>query len=346
MPPRRSARLQALKDIPSFQDEIVPVSKLSNIVSVHQKRPRRPPASVSQSSQESSEEGDGEEASAASGAGRRRRRTTSPISGDVKGTFDARLDCLSRPRETSLRRSNSGLRYIMGIDEAGRGPLAGPVVAAAAIVPSDIPGIVDSKKITNEDERERLYEQIVSSPGVRWAVAVVDATTIDQINILQATLLGMRTAAAAVLDQDPEHRVAAPCVTIQGCYVVCGLVNERMELDKNQVFALVDGNRLPKEMPCLAECIVKGDSKEYSIAAASILAKVTRDRLMHAYSQLYPEYNLAQHKGYPTASHMAAIARHGACAIHRRTFAPLKHMTLDECGRVVSPSSGNAGDET
>jgi ribonuclease HII len=230
----------------------------------------------------------------------------------------------------------------MGIDEAGRGPLAGPVVAAAAIVPTDLPGVVDSKQITDEEDRERAYAAIVESPGARWAVAVVDASTIDEINILQATLLGMRMAAIALFSDDAVGHpiVAAPCVSIPGCYVARGFTDhqgrprtERFEgsrLIPDQVYALVDGNRLPQQMPCRAEPVVKGDSKEYSIAAASILAKVTRDRLMRGFSDLYPAYELAQHKGYPTAAHVAAIRLHGACPIHRRSFAPLKHMDLDE----------------
>jgi ribonuclease HII len=222
----------------------------------------------------------------------------------------------------------------MGIDEAGRGPLAGPVVAAAAIVPTDLPGIVDSKQITCEEEREKLYESIVSSRDVNWAVAVIPPNKIDEINILQASLLGMRMAAEAVLAKEPKDRVLTPCTTLKGCYIACGPC-DRTDLNASEAFALVDGNRLPKDMPCRAESIVKGDSKEYSIAAASILAKVTRDRLMHAYSTLFPQYNLCQHKGYPTAAHIAAIRKFGACVIHRRSFAPLKPMDLDEQGRIV-----------
>ncbi|EEC48908.1 predicted protein, partial [Phaeodactylum tricornutum CCAP 1055/1] len=189
-------------------------------------------------------------------------------------------------------------QYVIGVDEAGRGPLAGPVVAAAAVVPIDIVGIADSKTLTRESVREELYEKIVSSDNVRWAVAVIDSARIDEVNILQATLQGMRLAASAV----------------------AGI----SEVPDNAFYALLDGNRLPKKMAMRVETMVKGDSREYSIAAASILAKVTRDRLMHGYDKLYPEYNLAQHKGYPTAAHMDAVRKYGASPIHRRTFAPLK----------------------
>ncbi|EED92664.1 predicted protein, partial [Thalassiosira pseudonana CCMP1335] len=183
---------------------------------------------------------------------------------------------------------------VVGVDEAGRGPLAGPVVAAAAIVPTNIEGVIDSKKITKEEDRERLYEELVSSPGIRYAVAIVSAQRIDEINILQATLEGMRMAVQGVMDMDSYY------------------------------FALIDGNKIPKDMPCSSESITKGDGREYSIGAASIIAKVTRDRLMHEYDAKYPEYNLKQHKGYPTVAHMSAVRKHGASLIHRRTFAPLK----------------------
>ena len=248
----------------------------------------------------------------------------------------------------------------MGIDEAGRGPLAGPVVAAAAIIPTNIPGITDSKKITKEEERERLYEQIIASADAQWAICVVDAPRIDEINILQATLQAMRMAACGIISTPPlfkegGERAEEASVQVKGCYIVCGQNDSRGEtiafdndgetkiisdlqdpLVTSNYYALIDGNRLPKEMPCEAETMVKGDSREYSIAAASILAKVTRDRLMHEYDSLYPQYELARHKGYPTAVHMKKVHEFGASPIHRRTFAPLKHMTLDEDGNVLS----------
>jgi ribonuclease HII len=256
---------------------------------------------------------------------------------------------LPRTFESKLMNEITSLRFVMGIDEAGRGPLAGPVVAAAAIVPVNIAGIVDSKKITKEASREQLYDEIVSSPGVRWAAAVVDAPRIDEINILQATLMAMRMAAAAVMAEEPKDRIDAACVSKVGCYVVCGQMNmserfdfateRRQALGSDSVYALIDGNRLPKDMPCQAEYIVKGDSKEYAIAAASIIAKVTRDRLMNAYDKLYPAFGLQQHKGYPTANHMAAVRKFGASPIHRRTFAPLKHMQFDDDGKVAHDNS-------
>jgi ribonuclease HII len=292
---------------------------------------------------------------------------------------------------------------VFGVDEAGRGPLCGPVVAAAAYMPvgMDIPGIVDSKKITKEEERERLYDCIVNNNdnnndnggGVRWAVAIIDAARIDEINILQATMEGMRLACEALVtktgihapsQQDNKNRVMVASAQEKGCYVVysgsitgtggtstdadAGLADANKE-DSTAVTiisdnptndgegeiittteppctstthtstycALVDGNRCPTSMPdnCASESIIKGDSKEYCIAAASILAKVTRDRLMREYDTLYPAYNLAQHKGYPTKAHIQAVMTHGASPQHRRTFAPLKHMTFDQNGKQV-----------
>lgn len=251
---------------------------------------------------------------------------------------------LPRTREIALKQE--GFSFVMGIDEAGRGPLCGPVVVGAAMVPANIEGITDSKKITKESQRDVLYDRILQSPNIRWAVAVMDATKIDQINILQATLEGMRLCAQAVLSgkvvEEEYTKQSFASIEHTGCYIVCGATNAEgnpieilNSMTKKKAYALIDGNRLPKDMPCEAETIVKGDSREYSIAAASILAKVTRDRLMHGYDELYPEYDLKQNKGYPTAFHMKAVKQHGATIIHRRTFAPLKHMRFDTNGEVV-----------
>jgi ribonuclease HII len=241
---------------------------------------------------------------------------------------------LPRFRETQVLQDEQrtpAIQFVIGIDEAGRGPLAGPVVAAAIYLPTCIPGIIDSKKIINEDTREDLYETIVNSPSVVWAVAVVDAAMIDQINILQATLLGMRVAAAATIQNEPfELPVQDVASTAhKGCYIIRS--QQQLPVTSAQhVHALIDGNRLPADMEfCSKECLVKGDGREYAIAAASILAKVTRDRLMREYSQQYPDYMLEQHKGYGTVAHMRAITEHGATPIHRMTFAPMKHMKID-----------------
>lgn len=313
---RRSRRLQALHSSDSSQEEDgAAATQCSAKTQVSSQKPQK----------------------------KRRKKQDNQMAAN-KITDDA-VDCLPRTLEIKLLAEISSLQFVMGIDEAGRGPLAGPVVAAAAIVPRDIAGIVDSKKVKHEETRERLYEEIVASPNVRWAAAIVDASKIDEINILQATLLAMRMAATAVMVKEPDDRVIEACVSQEGCYVVCGqrsltdtidfASGKRNELGAECVYALVDGNRLPKEMPCEAEFLIKGDSKEYSIAAASIIAKVTRDRLMNAYDELYPAFGLKRHKGYPTAKHMAAVREHGASPIHRRTFAPLKHMVFDKTWKVV-----------
>ena len=150
----------------------------------------------------------------------------------------------------------------------------------------------------------------------------------------------MSAAAAALIsgssvrDVDDEviPKISIPTIEQKGCYVVTNAV---AELPAENYFALIDGNRIPTDMPCKSKAIVKGDSKEYAIAAASILAKVTRDRLMRDYHELWPHYGLQQHKGYPTAAHMQAVNAHGATPIHRRTFRPLKDMTFDEDGKVI-----------
>lgn len=177
--------------------------------------------------------------------------------------------------------------YICGIDEAGRGPLAGPVVAGAVILPKDcqILYLNDSKKLS-EKKRELLYEEI-REKAVSWGVGIVSPGRIDEINILQATYEAMRDAVSQ-LSPAPEI-LLNDAVTIPG----------------------IDLMQIP---------IVKGDAKSVSIAAASIMAKVTRDRMMVEYDALYPEYGFAKHKGYGTAVHIQAIKEHGPCPIHRSTF--------------------------
>ncbi len=188
---------------------------------------------------------------------------------------------------------------VAGVDEAGRGPLAGPVVAAAAILPphwadSGLPaglaGLNDSKQLT-ETQRETYFEFLTHCGEVEFAIAQVNAAVVDEINILQATHRAMNDALAQ-LQPLPPH-------------------------------ALVDGR--PVKTLCVPQtAIVKGDARSYSIAAASVLAKVTRDRRMLEYHAQFPEYGFAGHKGYGTVKHLAAIEKHGPCPIHRKSFAPLK----------------------
>ena len=192
-----------------------------------------------------------------------------------------------------------GCACIAGVDEAGRGPLAGPVVAAAVIFPNDwilaglphaLRGLNDSKQLT-AGEREKFFICLTSDPSVRYAIAASDSTVIDEINILQATFRAMNESIAQ-LQPAPAH-------------------------------VLVDGNMISSprwpQTP-----VVEGDAKSYSIAAASVLAKVTRDRLMVEHDRRWPEYGFAGHKGYGTKEHLAALKVHGPCPLHRRSFAPLK----------------------
>jgi ribonuclease HII len=184
---------------------------------------------------------------------------------------------------------NQGHTIICGIDEAGRGPWAGPVVASAVILdPKNIPqGLNDSKKL-NEAKREFLFDPIMQSSHV--GIGIVSAAEIDEINILQATFLAMQRAFS--------------------------------QLEITPHLALIDGNKSPK-LNCKIQTIISGDAKSLSIAAASIIAKVTRDRIMHQHDQTYPHYGFARHKGYGTASHSAALAIHGPCAEHRKSFKPI-----------------------
>lgn len=185
----------------------------------------------------------------------------------------------------------SGALRIAGVDEAGRGPLAGPVVVAAVILDPARPiaGLADSKQLSAK-RREHL-EPLILANALAYAVIEVDAQTIDRINILQATLHGMRMALDA-LALAPE-------------------------------LALIDGNRLPRDLRCPAQAIVGGDATVAAISAASILAKVHRDRCMRAFDGMHPGYGFATHMGYPTPMHLASLRELGPCAIHRRSFAPV-----------------------
>ena len=183
---------------------------------------------------------------------------------------------------------NSGFSCICGVDEAGRGPLAGPVCAAAVILPEGavIEELDDSKKLT-EKKREKLYD-IIKETAVAYSVAYGTLEEIETVNILEATYLAMNRA-------------------IEG-------------LNVKPDFALIDGNRVPRGIKIPCETIVKGDSKSMSVAAASVLAKVTRDRLMLEYDKKYPGYNFKKHKGYGTKEHTELIKQYGPCEIHRLSF--------------------------
>lgn len=192
-----------------------------------------------------------------------------------------------------------GCSRVAGADEAGRGPLAGPVVASVVCLPAEwiqkglprkLQGLNDSKQLT-EKEREKFFDFLMSSPLVEKAIAVVAVEVIDSINILRASLRAMEEALMQ-LTPIPDH-------------------------------ALVDGPHI-FSVKCPQTALIDGDAKSFSIAAASVLAKVTRDRLMAEYHEQFPQYGFREHKGYSTPQHLAALARFGPCALHRRSFAPCR----------------------
>ncbi len=184
-----------------------------------------------------------------------------------------------------------GFSCIAGIDEAGRGALAGPVVAAAAILPEKFKHkrLNDSKQLLPE-RREAIYQELVENPAIAWAIGIIDAEEIDRINILRATHRAMHAALAA-LNAQPDH-------------------------------ALIDG-RPVSPFPLPQTAVIDGDCYSLSIAAASVIAKVTRDRMMREFCARYPEYCFSQHKGYGTELHVAKLHAHGPCPIHRRSFEPV-----------------------
>ena len=198
------------------------------------------------------------------------------------------LERLTNLKQIEEEMHNQGINYICGIDEAGRGPLAGPVVVAAAIMPRDsmIEGVNDSKKLS-EKKREALYE-LITNEAIAWGVGIIDQKEIDRINILNATKEGLTTAVKS-LQIKPDR-------------IIVDALNG------------IDTLGIPYTS------IIKGDAKCYSIAAASIIAKVTRDRIMRQWDEIYPMYGFERHKGYGTAAHIAAIKEYGLCPLHRLSF--------------------------
>lgn len=198
------------------------------------------------------------------------------------------LERLTQLKEIEQKLYQKGIQTICGIDEAGRGPLAGPVVIAGVIMSADsmIEGVNDSKKVS-EKKRERLYDEIIQE-AISYSVAIIGHDVIDEINILQATKKGLTQV-------------------VEGLAIKPDLI-------------LVDALQHINTKGIPYESIIKGDAKCYSIAAASILAKVTRDRIMREWDDVYPQYGFIAHKGYGTAKHIAAIREYGLCPIHRRSF--------------------------
>lgn len=207
---------------------------------------------------------------------------------------ESELFRLQKMSNCEKRLKSEGFSRIAGVDEAGRGPLAGPVVAAACIIPDGVffESLNDSK-LLNADQRNTLFEQITTCPNLIYGIGIIDIKTIDRINILQATFAAMRKAVEEL--------------SIQPDYI------------------LIDGNQLPMfDIP--SESLVHGDSLSVSIAAASIIAKVTRDRIMEEMDGKWPEYGFKQHKGYATEQHLDAIQKFGPCSIHRKSFDPIRSM--------------------
>lgn len=213
-------------------------------------------------------------------------RTLQPV---VEESEKKRLQTLMRYERKARK---DGYQIIAGIDEAGRGPLAGPVVAAACYIPlrTVIPHVNDSKQLTPK-RRAEIFDYIMSNKKIIWGVGIISHEIIDEVNIYQATILAMKQAVA--------------------------------NLGIKPQMLLVDGLKLPhEEIPC--EKIIKGDAKSHSIAAASIIAKETRDRIMDDYHARWPEYGFDSHKGYGTQQHQEALAKFGPCPIHRKSFEPIR----------------------
>lgn len=213
------------------------------------------------------------------------------------------------PRKRNVSSQLARDLIVAGVDEAGRGPLAGPVVVAAVILDPARPirGLDDSKQLS-EEVREKLYSRIVER-ALAYCVIFVEHEEIDRINIFQATMVGM-TRSLMGLSLPPQ-------------------------------LALVDGNRLPRSLPCEGRAIIGGDATEPAISAASILAKVSRDRHMHGLDAIYPGYGFARHKGYAVPEHLEALDRLGPCEVHRRSFAPVKRWypeLVETSGDLFQPA--------
>ncbi|MFT5905204.1 MAG: ribonuclease HII [Cryomorphaceae bacterium] len=203
---------------------------------------------------------------------------------------------LSFEKAAVKRGDAASFSHIVGIDEAGRGPLAGPVSAAAVMLPKGYRhDLLDDSKKLSEKKRELIYEDLIGDKRILWAHSFVEPEEIDRINVLKATHVAMARAAA--------------------------------QLNIAPIYCLIDGLPVPN-FPFPSEGIVKGDGKSLSIAAASIIAKVTRDRKMLDYAEEFPEYGFERHKGYGTKFHLEALQQHGPTKIHRRSFAPVAQLTL------------------
>lgn len=228
------------------------------------------------------------------------------------------------PKITEERKLwKQGYRFVACVDEAGRGPLAGPVVACAVVMPKrdlgtpksrlgkllSFPRLRDSKKLSPK-RREEIYKKVKKHPAIQWGIGIVSEIIIDKINILQATKLAMKRAVQTLSRSLSLHT---------------SIHNGRVKL-MHVDYILIDGNTTI-DLPLPQKAIVRGDEKVFSCALASIIAKVTRDRMMVRYHKRYPQYGFDRHKGYGTPHHMAMLKKYGSCLLHRKTFNPVSKIT-------------------
>lgn len=263
-----------------------------------------------------------------------RKLSTMNKSKDKAAATSSTTSASKKLRTKELNLQKQGYKIIAGVDEAGRGPLCGPVVAACCHIPTNInkpfvEKIADSKTL-NEKEREQLYEEITSHPKIFWGVGMADNVEIDKVNILQATMLSMHRAIE-------NMKIKADYILIDGNRAPYG---HEEAVRPNGTIRAADPP-MPQHIK-MVEPVIKGDAKVFCIAAASILAKVTRDRIMEKYDRQYPMYNIKDNKGYPTAEHQRAVHSYGPSPIHRMTFAPLKHMNFSKTNPTRKKQSNNA----
>jgi ribonuclease HII len=272
----------------------------------------------------------------------------------------------SQEMEEALRGSKRGITHVVGVDEAGRGPLAGPVVVAAVILPIGLPSyaplINDSKKMTDV-QRDEAFQWLIQQPSILWSAVAISHSLIDKLNILNATTLGMSETIRALLqprgsDKNKQHQggdepsawgllyttlegkkneIHSETIELLNCdgyeekevAIVRSICKREEAVGASSAYALIDGNRVPKDLTEICqggEAVVKGDAKVLSIAAASVIAKVLRDKIMIRYASSYPQWGFEGHMAYGVPSHLAAIKEHGPSPIHRRSFNPVKTM--------------------
>ncbi len=274
-----------------------------------------------------------------------KRRTTAAKTKQLQPSVTDSSRSLTRDLERYLA---DKYEYVIGMDEAGRGPLAGPVVAAACYLPAEsgvLSGIADSK-LLSEADREKAFEEIESNPLVQYAYCIVSHTEIDEVNILQASMLAMSRSTSALLagmgllPSSAMHSTATLKPLMTSTQTTDSKTKRHDKFPSKEMFlGMVDGNRIPTDLPIEGKFVIQGDRKVYSIAAASIIAKVIRDRIMVDLDRQYPLYMFAQHKGYPTFAHRSLLMEHGPCEVHRRTYGPVKNAILSLQKRNLAPDS-------